>query len=150
MSEPHLFDHVSDIVVSMAPEGLGEFRYRSHRRGVKVWFGPSKPPRVHYEAQVIPRRYVDGSDGLAIEIGFHAEEKDESTNQAALEVLLANRKVWAKELGREAEAGEFLGRDSWRRLSEVWLDPDLEDPELPFELASRLVDYLDLLEPIRQ
>ena len=35
-------------------------------------------------------------------------------------------------LGREAEVGGFIGRpDQWRRVSEVWVDPDLSDPELP-------------------
>lgn len=148
--EPHLFDHVADVVTSMAPSGLGELRFRTHRRGIKVWFGPEKPSKEHYEAQIIPRRYVDGTDGVAIEIGFHAEQTDEPTNQSVLDRLVAARASWGEELGAEAVAGPFLGRDSWRRLSEVWLDADLDDPELAFELGSRLVDYLDLLEPIRQ
>jgi len=137
------------VVRGMAGEGLGDLQLRSHRRGVKVWFGSSKPDRLHYEAQLIPRRYVDETDGAAIEIGFHAELPDEKANQKALDLLLAGKKAWSKELGNEAEAGPFLGRDTWRRLSEVWLDPDLEDPDLAFEVGSRLVDYLELLEPLR-
>ncbi len=148
--EPHLFEEVADVVRGMAPTGLGELQLRCHRRGIKVWFGPSNPPKVHYEAQVVARRHVDDVDGLALEIGFHAELADESANQQTLDRLLGARKVWNRELGKECEAGPFLGRSSWRRLSEVWLDPDLDDPEMAFEVGSRLVDYLDLLEPILQ
>ena len=42
----------------------------------------------------------------------------------------------------------FLGRaEHWRRISEVWPDPDLSEPGLAFEIASRLVDYVTALEP---
>jgi hypothetical protein len=34
-------------------------------------------------------------------------------------------------------------------VSEIWLDPDLGDPELVFELADRLTEYLRALEPHR-
>ena len=148
--EPHLFDEIGDVVRGMAPGGLGDLQIRSHRRGIKVWFGPTKPPKLHYEAQLIPRRFVDDLDGVALEIGFHAELPDEAANQQTLDHLIKAKKAWAKELGKEAELGPFLGRDSWRRLSEVWLDPELEDPEMAFEIGSRLVDYLDLIEPVLQ
>lgn len=148
--ELRLFDEVAELVTSMAPEGLGHLRVRAHRRGVKIWFGPEKPIKEHYEAQFIPRRYVDDLDGTALEIGFHAEHPSAAANDEALTALLAKKKVWAKELGKGAESGPFLGNGDWRRLSDVWLDADPEDPELAFEIASRLVDYLDLLEPIRQ
>lgn len=149
MVDRHLFDEVGDVVNGLAPTGLGELRTRAHRRGIKVWFGPSKPPKVHYEAQLIPRRFVDDLDGVALEVGFHAELPDEAANQSALDTLLGARKIWQADIGRQAEAGAFLGRESWRRLSEVWLEFDLDDPETPFEIGSRLVDYLELLEPIR-
>lgn len=149
--EPHLFADVADVVRGIGPEGFGEMQIRSHRRGIKVWFGVTqKPDRVHYEAQFIPRRFVDDQIGLALEIGFHAEERDESANQAVLDLLLKRKKLWAKELGKAAEPGLFLGNDSWRRISEVWTDPDLEDPELAFEVGSRLVDYLELIETARK
>ncbi len=93
---------------------------------------------------------MDGSDGLVLEIGFHAEHKDESANDAVLAVLEASEKSWRRELGKETESGRFLGNDTWRRVSDVWLEPDVDDPELGFEIASRLVDYLTVLEPIRQ
>ncbi len=48
-------------------------------------------------------------------------------------------------------AGECLGRaDHWRRISETWPDPDLDDPELGTELAMRLLDYIEALEPARK
>ena len=150
--EVHLFAEVGDLLRSMAPEGLGELRFRSHRRGIKVWFGPETPPKEHYEAQFIPIRYVQGADSesSAVEIGFHAEHSDESKNEASLTRLIESKKVWTTELAGEVVGGAFLGRDSWRRLSEVWVDVDTEDPDLAFEIAGRLVDFLELIEPVRQ
>lgn len=144
-----LFDQVGELVRAMAPEKLGTLRLRSHRRGLKVWFETEKPPREHYEAQVLARRHVDGTDGIAIEVGFHAENRDEAQNQAAIDTLLVSEKKWRKELGAEAEVAPFYGAADWRRISEAWIEPDLEDPELAFELASRMVDYLTALEPRR-
>jgi hypothetical protein len=63
---------------------------------------------------------------------------------------VADERRWRKAIGRDAVAGGFLGRDSWRRLSETWPDPDLDEPELPIELAARLTDYITTLEPLRQ
>lgn len=145
-----LFDEVGELVHSMAPDGLGELHMRAHRRGLKVWFGPATPIKEHYEAQVIHRRHVDGSDGVALEIGFHSEHKDAAVNDAVLDSLVAERPSWRRELGDEAESGPFLGNDTWRRISDVWLDPEMDDPELAFEIAGRLVDYVTQLEPIRQ
>lgn len=147
--EISLFAEVGDLVRSMAPEGHGELRYRSGRGGVKVWFGPQKPTREHYEAQFIPRRHVDGGDGWILEIGFHAEHPKEPENEAVMKRLMAKKKVWTKTLGKQPVAGEFLGRDSWRRISELWPDTDRDDEDLAFEIASRVVDYIDAIEPIR-
>ncbi|MFT4658130.1 MAG: hypothetical protein ACJAXA_000389 [Candidatus Aldehydirespiratoraceae bacterium] len=143
-----LFEEVDEVVRSMAPDGLGTLQTRRHRRGIKVWFGPAAPVKEHYEAQFIPRRHVDGADGAVFEVGFHSEHRDEVTNEKTLAALLTERKTWQKELGPQAEHGPFLGNSSWRRISEVWFDADPDDPALGFEIASRLVDYLDLLEPI--
>ncbi len=46
--------------------------------------------------------------------------------------------------------GPFLGRDGWARLSETWLDPDLSEPELCFELADRLATYVEVVEAVRR
>lgn len=145
MLEAHLFDHVADAVQSMTGP---EVRLRSHRRGVKAWFDAVKPPREHYEAQLIARRHVDGNDGIALEIGFHAENKDSNLNDQVLDHARSKEKVWRRQLGKEAEIGVFLGADQWRRISEVWIEPDLDDPELAFEVAARLVDYLTALQPV--
>lgn len=144
-----LFDQVDDLVLALTPDELEGLRSRAHRRGVKVWFGGAKPGREHYEAQLLPRRHVDGADGMALEIGFHAEHPDPSENSSAIDRLLVCEERWRKALGAEAEVGVFFGADNWRRVSEAWLDPDLDDPELAFEVASRLVDYLAALEPHR-
>ena len=145
-----LFDEVGELVRSLAPSELGEVRWRAHRRGVKVWFDTEKAGREHYEAQLVGRRHLDGTDGMVVEVGFHAEHGDESTNQKVLDRLLGGRAGWYEELGDEAVAGPFLGNDGWRRLSETWIDPDLDDPDLSFELGSRLVDYVSALEALRR
>lgn len=145
--ETHLFEQVADAVRSLMPDAGEALHLRSHRRGIKAWFGSEKPPREHYEAQVMPRRYVDGRDGVAIEVGFHAEHKESAANQRVIERLVADEANWRGLLGAEAEVGVFYGADNWRRVSEAWIEPDLEDPELAFEMAARLVDYLSAIEP---
>lgn len=144
-----LFDQVADVVRSLTPEELGELRLRTHRRGIKVWFDSDKPPREHYEAQLLARRHVDGKDGMALEIGFHAENQDVDRNGATIDGIGRTEKKWRRILGQDAEVGEFFGASNWRRVSEAWIEPDLEDPELAFEVASRLVDYLEAIEPAR-
>ncbi|MFW2383132.1 MAG: hypothetical protein ACN4GZ_15375 [Acidimicrobiales bacterium] len=145
----HLFDEVEDVVRGMAPEGLGELQVTSRRWGIKVWFGSPSPQRVHYEAQLIRRAHFDDGEGWALEIGFHAEHKDEARNEAELAGLMECEGEWMSKLGGDPEAGPFLGNPQWRRVSEVWLDPEMDDPGTGFEIGSRLVDYLDALEPCR-
>ena len=145
-----LFEEVCEALRGLVPPELGEFRHRTHRYGTKIWFGPEAPPKEHSEAQVVGKRDVPEAEALAVEVGFHSEHPKEPENQAVLDALLAKEKVWRKTLGKEAVAGEFLGRaDHWRRISETWLDPSLEDPELGTELAMRLLDYIEALEPLR-
>jgi len=146
-----LFDEVADAVRGLVPEELGPVRYSSRRHGIKLWFGAESAPREHYEAQVISAQGVADAEVLALEIGFHAEYPKAHDSQQALGHLLAAEKRWRPRVGREAVAGPFLGRaDQWRRLSETWPDPDLADPELPGEIALRLVDYILALEPERR
>ncbi|WP_436795862.1 hypothetical protein [Actinospongicola halichondriae] len=149
-----LFEQVGELARTLVSAEVGTLHFRSHRRGVKAWV-VARPgvdptaPRLHYEAQVIPRRFVDEVAGAALEIGFHAEDRDQSVNDAALDRLLAAERRWRDELGDEAEAGPFLGRpDDWRRCSETWIEPDLDDDEAAFEIASRLADYVNVLDPI--
>lgn len=145
--ELSVFEEVSELVRALSPEGLGEVHVRAHRRGVKVWFGTSAPTKEHYEAQQLSRRYVDGTDGMAIEIGFHSEHKEFDKNSAVIDRLLLTEDVWRPLLGDEAEVAPFFGAENWRRVSEAWIEPDLENPELPFEVASRLVDYVTVIQP---
>ncbi len=144
-----LFEEVADAMVSLVPSELGEWHHKVHRGGIKVWFGSATPSREHYESQMIPRRHIDGESGVALETGFHAENKVQADNDAVLDHLIAKEKTWRKALGPDAVAGPFLGRpDDWRRVSETWLDADLGEPELAIELASRLTDYIEVLEPL--
>lgn len=146
-----LFDEVAEMLRGVLPPDLGEPRIWSRRYGIKVWFGPATPPREHYEAQVIGAKLVPDASVLAIEISFHAEHPTLEANDTAMAPLLARPSAWRKTLGRPATAGGFLGRpDDWRRLSETWPDPDLGDPDLGIEIASRLADYLTALEPLRR
>ena len=144
----HLFEQVADGLHSLVPPELGPWRQRNHRYGIKVWPGESaSAPREHYEAQVVGPKQVPEAKVVALEVGFHAEYPRSEDNQAVLQRLLAAETRWRKALGAEATAGPFLGTDRpWIRLSETWLDPDLGDPELPFEVAARLTDYLVVLQ----
>ena len=146
-----LFDEVGEVLRGLVPAELGEIRERSHRYGIKVWFGEAKPGREHYEAQVIGAQHVEDASVLALEIGFHAEHPNPDDNEQVLARLIAESRRWRRTLGAQAVAGPFLGRpDDWRRLSETWPDPDMSDPDLPLELATRLTDYITVLEPIRR
>ena len=145
--ERGFFEHVFDVVESLLGHDHGEVHGSAHRRGVKVWFGTTdgRAAKEHYEAQLIR---VDGEP--ALEIGFHAEHRDPKQNTICLDGLLGVEKRWRTALGAEAEAGPFLGMDEWVRISEVWEPPDPDDPEAPMEVAARLADYVDAIEPLRQ
>jgi hypothetical protein len=151
-----LFDEVGEVLRAVVPAGLvsdgaGDLRSRHHRYGIKVWFGGEKPAREHYEAQVIGAKHVPAATVLAIEVGFHTEHRDPAENERVLKELLTGEPRWRKLLGNDAVAGEFIDdRHGWQRVSEVWPDPDLGDPELPMELAARLTDYITALEPLRR
>jgi hypothetical protein len=144
--ERSFFEHVLDAFEGFVDDGLGEPQSSWHRRGLKIWFGPSdgRSAREHYEAQLIR---FEGQ--AALEIGYHAEYRSAAENQAALD-RLAGRPSWRTALGKEAEAGPFLGMDEWRRISEVWEPPDPDDPDAPIEIAARLADYVDAIEPLRR
>ncbi len=145
-----LFDEVGEVLRSLVPPELGSLRTKHHRYGIKVWFGPVAPTREHYEAQVIGAKHVADASVLAIEVGYHAEHRDPAENERALGVLTGQEKRWRKALGDGPVAGEFIDdRNGWQRVSETWADPDLGDPDLPFELATRLTDYITVLEPLR-
>ena len=144
--EQHLFDEVADVVRSLVPPDHADFEVRSRRWALKLWYGTGEVTRAHYEAQVMSAELVEDASVLAIEVGWHVEHPTEANNQALLDRVLASERVWRPTLGDEAVAGPFLGRASWRRLSEVWPDPDLSDPDVGFEIGSRLTDYITAVE----
>ena len=150
MPEQSLFEDVADALRGMVPGTLGGLRSYHHRYGIKVWLGPAKPPREHYEAQVVGRQHAPDAEVLGIEVGFHSEHSKEADNEAVASELARCEADWRRALGNEPVLGGFLGqREHWRRLSEVWPDPDMSDPELIFELADRLTEYVKALEPLR-
>ena len=139
----HLFEQVLDAVEGLVADEHGSIHGTAHRRGVKIWF--DEATREHYEAQLIRQ----GGEP-ALEIGFHSEHPKAEDNDAVLKRLVTKQTAWRKELGETAQAGVFLGADHWRRLSEVWEPPDPDDPEAPVEIAARLADYIDTIEPLRK
>jgi hypothetical protein len=149
---PSVFEEVAVMLPSLVPLELGPVRQQARRWGIKVWFGGTadgKPARVHYEAQVIGAADAPGAKVLAIEVGWHAEQPKEADNDALLAKVVAKEKAWRKVVGTEPVCGDFLGGTTrWRRVSECWNDPDLGEPELAFELAARLTDYVTGLEPV--
>lgn len=149
--EPWLFEEVADVVRGVVPPALGDVRLQIRRYGLKLWFGADgePPTRQHYEAQVIGPQHVAGASVLALEIGFHAEHKAAEANDAVLGRLVAQEKRWRKALGDGPETGAFLGRQSgWRRVSEVWPDPDLSAPDVAIDIGVRLGEYVTTLEPL--
>jgi len=138
------FEQVVDVVVGLIPSGLGSPSTRYSAVNMKLWFGDAD--REHYEAQFL-------RDGT-VEIGFHAEHRSAEANEAVLETLVASEAQWRGVLGPAATAGRFVGTDRgpWRRLSEVGragLGAD-QDLDAAVEVAERLADYVEALEPIRR
>jgi hypothetical protein len=145
------FEVGAEALRTLLGNELGPWQVRSHRWGLKLWFGDElQAPREHYEAQTVSRRHVPTASSFAIEVGFHAEHPDDALNDAVLEQLRAGGSRWRRSIGGAVEEGAFLGRQGWRRISETWLDPDLRDPELPLAMACRVVDYAAALEPARR
>ncbi|MEU5882958.1 hypothetical protein [Spirillospora sp. NPDC047279] len=150
MLDEGLFEQVGEVVRGSAPRDLGELRLMVRRTGVKAWFGDAAPQREHYEAQVIAADIAVQAREHAVEIGFHAEHPKAADNDAALGRLTAAEARWRPALGEDATAGPFIGPAAWRRVSELWLDPELSDRDLAFEIGVRLVDYMAALEPFRR
>lgn len=150
MADRSVFEEVADALRGAVSQ-TGELRCSYHRYGIKVWVGSSpKAPREHYEAQVVGRQHAPEATTLAIEVGFHTEYADAAENDEVMSALVRAERSWRKQLGKDPFVGDFLGRPGgWQRVSEVWPDPDLSDPELVFELAARLTEYVTALEPYR-
>lgn len=147
--ELSVFDEVAEYVRALLPSDYDDVRIRSHRRGVKVWFDADKAAKEHYEAQLLARRHVDGQAGTAVEIGFHSEYSTREQNENVVAALQSSEEQWRKKLGPDAQVGLFFGSENWTRLSEAWIEPDIDDADFPFEVASRTVDYITAIEPLR-
>lgn len=130
------FEAVAEIV----PDLLDGASMKASGWSVKVWFDE---PKEHYEVQ-----WLQGRD---VEVGFHAEHRDVSRNDAVLAALVAGEATWRAELGADPVAGGFVGGrpEHWRRVSEVWEAPDLGSVDLAMEAADRLASYAEALEAFR-
>jgi hypothetical protein len=141
--ERSFFHQVQDVFEGFVIDVGGVLHTTAHPRGVKVWYDDAT--REHYEAQLVR---VDGK--VVLEVGFHAEHPKVGENEAVLSRLLDDEHAWRRELGREPVAGVFLGVDRWRRISEIWEEPDPDDVDIAIEIAARLADYVSVLEPLRR
>lgn len=149
MSQRAFFDQVADALIGFLPPDLRDFGSYRTSHNIKVWYGDDGR-REHYEVQVISGRHVQAS-GQVLEIGFHAEHRDASDNEDAIARLTGAESRWRKALGDEPEAGTFLGhKGPWRRLSEVWSDDGVTEPEAAIEAAERLAAYIRTFEPVRR
>lgn len=141
--ERTFFHQVQDVFDGNALDVGAAPHSTAHARGIKVWYGDST--REHYEAQLIRV-----NDGIVLEIGFHAEHPKVADNEAVLARLLTVEHVWRRALGDEPQTGVFVGVDRWRRISEIWDEPDPDDVDAAIEIAARLADYVSVLEPLRR
>ncbi len=131
---------VEGIVVGAGPD----LRTFAHRNGVKVWFGDSL--REHYEAQLIR---AQPSGEVVVEIGFHSEHPIAELNEKLLQSLVSQADHWRPALGKAAQAGPFIGRRGWTRISECWdLPPESLDSAI--DVAARLGEYVVQIEPLRR
>jgi len=146
--DPELFDEVGEIVRSLMIDERPDLRVRARHYGIKVWFGAVQPSRCHYEVQLLGPGVVPAAKVLALEVGLHLEEPKVGLNDGVLDRILVAERQWRRALGKEPVAGPFIGRpEDWRRVSEVWLDPDLSDDGTSLAIATRLVDFAVALEP---
>ena len=141
--ERSFFHQVQDVLEGFVADLDGELHTVAHQRGLKVWYDDAT--REHYEAQLIR---LDGA--TALEIGFHAEHPKVAENDAVLARMVQHEDSWRAELGDDPVAGEFLGADRWRRISETWEPPDPDDVDAAIEVAARLADYMATIEPLRR
>ena len=138
-SGKEFFADVADAVRGFLPRELGECSVAISGRNVKLWFDDAKE---HYEAQRTRRGF---------EVGFHSEHGEQDRNEVVLSRLQAGERAWRKALGKQPQAGPFLGSDGpWRRISEFWDEVDLEFPDAAVEVADRLGSYIEALEPLRR
>jgi hypothetical protein len=148
MSDPsssEFFEQVRDALLTVVAPEHADFGGYAHATGVKVTFGTGERAKEHFEVQLIVGR---SKGSVELEIGFHAEHSKAERNDAVLAHLAASEKRWRKALGREPIAGGFLGNDRWRRVSETWDRFDFRDPECAFDVAARLAEYIEAIEPL--
>jgi hypothetical protein len=137
------FDQVRDAFEGFVASLGRDLHTTAHGRGVKAWYGDAT--REHYEAQLIRT-----DDRAQLEIGFHAEYPKAKENDEVLARLIAREREWRPALGKEAEAGGFLGRNGWTRISEVWELPQFDAIDDVIDVAARLADYVHAIEPVRR
>ena len=146
-----LFDEVGEVLRGLLPPELGELRTKHHRYGIKVWFGPAKPTREHYEAQVIGAKHVAEADGAGHRgrlprraprpggqrAGARAPPRAARSGGARC----SGPRRWPASSSTTATGGSACRRPGPTPTSAI--------PISPIELATRLTDYITTLEPLR-
>ena len=144
-SSSEFFEQVRDGLVTALDGRFADVGGYAHGFGLKLTFGDGERTKEHYEAQLVRGRR-DGA--IELEIGFHSEYPKAQRNDEVLRRLVAHERKWRKILGNDPVVGPFLGNDRWRRISETWEQYDFRDLELPFEVTDRLVQYVEVFEPL--
>lgn len=144
-SSGDFFEQIRDALLTAVPDKYADFGGYAHSYGLKVTFGAKERSKEHYEVQLV-RGKKQGT--IELEIGFHAEHSKPERNDAVLERLAKHETKWRKKLGKEPVMGDFIGNDRWRRISETWDKYDFRDPEVAFEIADRLAEYIEAFEPL--
>lgn len=123
--------------------GLNDFGLLATNGWVNLKVAPSPGHKEHFELQIFRTK-----QGMGIEIGFHAEHKDATMNEAAVAALAKYEKTWRKVLGADPVLGPFAqGAKNWRRVSEVW-DGMTFDGGVAVDAGERLVAYVSALAPV--
>lgn len=153
MSGRAFFQDAEDALVGFLPPELRHFGSYHTSSTLKVWYGDGEARREHFEVQSVSasglRAAERPEDPPVLEIGFHAEHRDAARNDAVLEFLVSRSDDWRPVLGDEPEVGTFIGRQSsWRRVSELWTETAVLQPEAAIEAAERLADYIRALVPV--
>jgi cation transport regulator ChaB len=116
------------------PADLRDFRWSAYSYQAKAWFGNAD---LHYEIWVRGRLRV-------VELGLHFEA-DDLTNARLLAAFRARAKEVKRGLGKDARIEEW--DRGWARVWEP-ISLGLPDDELREGVATRLGDYVRVLEPI--
>ena len=144
------FDVVGEAVRALVPAELGPVHQRSHRYGIKVWFGADKPPRAALRGAGGGREARCGGQGAGhrgrVPRGAPAPRGQRRGRRACCSGARRRGARCSATMSRPVRSsGDRRTGGACRRRGPI---PDLGDPELAMEVATRLVDYVVAFEPL--